>query len=193
MPRAVPRTHKQCRNVKARWKSFCTYTLGPKHLFLDNQIHHRFINKTFRFNHHYSKTILIQPIHIYPSFRLNNEISNRSSPITNHRSPPPSQSKHSSISATPNRIPPTNSYQLPSTTLTMCRARITTYLLCGCIQKHQDLCIPARRASTAAEWDHMHVCSDWDNKATEVHEKVGKRCLSHARELMEREGRASGR
>jgi hypothetical protein len=37
------------------------------------------------------------------------------------------------------------------------------------------------------------VCSDWDNKATEVHEKVGKRCLSHARELLEREGRVSGR
>jgi hypothetical protein len=75
----------------------------------------------------------------------------------------------------------------------MCRARITTYLLCGCIQKHQDLCIPARKISTAAEWDTMHVCSDWDNKATEVRESVSKRCLLHAREFLEREGRAGGR
>jgi hypothetical protein len=178
--------------VKARWRSLPTYTFVPNTSSLTNRNH-----ILHQQNIQIESKRLIEHPHItnlyLPSFQLNNKTSNRSSPINNHQSPPPSQSNHSSISATPNQTLPTNSYQLPPTTLTMCRARITTYLLCGCIQKHQDLCIPARRASTAAEWDHMHVCSDWDNKATEVHEKVGKRCLSHARELLEMEGRVSGR
>ena len=34
----------------------------------------------------------------------------------------------------------------------------------------------------------MQVCSDWDKAATEVYENVVKRCPSHAKEFLERNG-----
>ncbi|KAK6008504.1 hypothetical protein QM012_000407 [Aureobasidium pullulans] len=68
----------------------------------------------------------------------------------------------------------------------MCRARVTTYMLCGCIHKHCDLCTNARKASTAVEWEPTHTCPDWDQASTEVKESVNKRCTSHAREYLER-------
>lgn len=77
-------------------------------------------------------------------------------------------------------------------TIAMCRARITTYRLCGCIHKHIDLCSIARKASTAMEWDSVHVCSDWDKASTEVYESVVKRCPSHAKEFLERAGNGNG-
>ena len=70
----------------------------------------------------------------------------------------------------------------------MCRARVTTYRLCGCIHKHIDLCSIARKASTATEWDSVQVCSDWDKAAAEVYENVVKRCPPHAKEFLERHG-----
>jgi hypothetical protein len=73
----------------------------------------------------------------------------------------------------------------------MCRARITTYMLCGCIQKHQDFCSPARKASTEVTWDSVFICPEWDKASTEVHESVNKRCPTHTKELLEREAGAT--
>jgi hypothetical protein len=84
-------------------------------------------------------------------------------------------------------IPNNPHHHLPSRS-TMCRARLTTYLLCGCIHKHQDFCTLALKASTKVEWDAVHVCSDWDKASTHVHENVSMRCPLHAKEFLERGG-----
>lgn len=68
----------------------------------------------------------------------------------------------------------------------MCRARVTTYMLCGCVHKHCDICSHALKASTAVEWDPTHLCPDWDEALNEVKESVNKRCTSHAKEHLER-------
>lgn len=76
MPRAVPRAHNQCRNVKARWKSFLYLYPRRKHSLLLDQKQH---SSSTRLNHHNSKTIFIPPIDIHsykdPSFRVNSKAS----------------------------------------------------------------------------------------------------------------------
>jgi hypothetical protein len=145
-----------------------------KHFFLDNI---SFIIGTFRLNIHNPKTILISPIpiHIY---------ENSSSEINN-------QTFDSALSKALPQYKPNPTIQPSYTHATMCRARLTTYLLCGCIHRHQDLCTHALKASTKVEWDAVHVCSDWDRVSTQVHESVNKRCPLHAKEFLERGGGAA--
>jgi hypothetical protein len=178
MPRAVPRIHKQCRNLKARWWSFSTLSSCHKHFFLDNQEHH----PSSRENSYYIITTHTlfphHPIHTHSykssSFETNNQLPHQQPTQFN---PPAIPFPFPSYSNQPNA--------------TMCRARLTTYLLCGCIHKHQDFCSHVLEASTKVEWDAVHVCSDWDSISTQVHESVSKRCPLHAKEFLERGGGAA--
>lgn len=183
MPRATcyAYTH-QCRNKKTRseevfaFKSnkFCSCTKKTP----------SFINEVFRLHRYNSSHITNQYPRIPRLILSSQQQANRLNQVHRPNSSSNANSTNPAVLFSLTSFHPQHKKH-PSI---MCRARITTYRLCGCIQKHIDLCSVARKTSTAMEWDPVYVYSDWDKVSTEVHESVNKRCPSHAREFLERNG-----
>ncbi|CAC9885709.1 unnamed protein product [Aureobasidium pullulans] len=74
---------------------------------------------------------------------------------------------------------------IPSTKRTMCRARDTTYTVCGCNKRSTDICAKVRREGAAHASNHMQWCSNWQDNSIIVKEVSNKRCHAHEKKALE--------